>query len=131
MSAHTKFSIVDNSGVRSAKCIKVVNGGVGFYGKIVVVAIKRISVKEKNKALVKSKSRLVKGEVVKGFVIVCKRPMFRPDGRCISFSINGIAILTNYFKSKKLFGTRLFIPVLREYRNMKMLKLITVSSKVI
>jgi large subunit ribosomal protein L14 len=126
--SHSKLKIGDNSGVKSVKCIKVLGGNVGFYGKIVVVSVKKISVRSKSKSSQKTKSRLNKGDVVKGLIVSCKKPISRNDGRKVLFSSNIVVLLTDFFKSKKLIGTRVLVPIAKEYRNKKMMKLLSVSS---
>lgn len=103
----TKLKIVDNSGARIVKCIKVLGGSRKRYarlGDIIVVVVKKAEPRKPVK----------KHDVVRAVVIRQKRPFRRNDGSYVSFEDNAAVVLEG--KTKKPKGGRIFGPVARELR---------------
>jgi large subunit ribosomal protein L14 len=102
----TVLRVTDNSGAKSAMCIKVLGGSRKRYariGDIIVVTIK---------------SALPNGSVkchsvCRAVVVRTKKSFQRIDGSSISFSDNAIVILND---KKEPIGTRIFGPIGREVR---------------
>jgi large subunit ribosomal protein L14 len=117
----TILDVADNSGVKKLLCIKVLGGSKRRYatvGDIIVCSVKD--------ALPKAK--LKKGEVCKAVVVRIKKNFLRKDGGYIKFDTNAAVIIDS---KKEPVGTRIFGPVMREIRNTKMLKIISLAPEVL
>ncbi len=117
----TMLDVADNSGAKSARCIKVLGGSRRRYaglGDIVVVAVQ--------KSLAGSAIR--SGTVVKGVVVRTKKAVRRPDGSYVRFDRNAIVIIDNDGNPK---GTRIFGAVARELRDKRFMKIVSLASEVV
>ncbi|MEK6739176.1 MAG: 50S ribosomal protein L14 [Planctomycetota bacterium] len=117
----TKLDIADNSGAKSAKCIKVLGGSGRKYasvGDVVVAAVKK-SIPE---GVVK------KGDVVKGVVVRTKKNVRRDDGSYLRFDRNAIVIIDDDGNPR---GTRIFGAVARELRQKNFMKIISLAAEVV
>ncbi|XBC38116.1 MAG: 50S ribosomal protein L14 [Buchnera aphidicola (Floraphis choui)] len=115
------LNIADNSGARSAMCIKVLGGSRRRYaniGDIIKIAIKEAIPRGKVK----------KGEVYKAVIVRTKKGIRRVDGSIIRFDTNSCVILNN---NNQPLGTRIFGPVTRELRNEKFMKIISLAPEVL
>ncbi|HOS87973.1 MAG TPA: 50S ribosomal protein L14 [Candidatus Pacearchaeota archaeon] len=103
----TLLKVADNSGAKTAKCIRILGGTRKRYaslGDIIVVAVKTAEPRK----LVK------KHQVVRAVVIRQRQPKRRKNGTYIRFDDNAIVILEGQSKEPK--GTRILGPVAREVR---------------
>ena len=117
----TKLDIADNSGAKSAKCIKVLGGSRRKYatvGDVIVAAVKK-SIPE---GVVKI------GDVVKGVVVRTKKNVRREDGSYLRFDRNAIVIIDNDGNPR---GTRIFGAVARELRQKNFMKIISLAAEVV
>lgn len=117
----TKLDIADNSGAKSAKCIKVLGGSRRKYatvGDVVVAAVKK-SIPE---GVVK------KGDVVKGVVVRTKKSVRREDGSYLRFDRNAIVIIDEDGNPR---STRIFGAVARELRQKNFMKIISLAAEVV
>ncbi|MEK7700125.1 MAG: 50S ribosomal protein L14 [Planctomycetota bacterium] len=117
----TKLDIADNSGGKSAKCIKVLGGSRRKYasvGDVVVAAVKK-SIPE---GVVK------KGDVVKGVVVRTKKSVRREDGSYLRFDRNAIVIIDEDGNPR---GTRIFGAIARELRQKNFMKIISLAAEVV
>lgn len=117
----SRLTIADNSGAKSAKCIKVLGGSnrmVAHLGDVVVVAIQE--------ALPGSKIK--KGDVKKAVIVRTKYPVRRDDGSYIQFDNNSVVILG---ANQEPVGTRIFGPVARELRNKNFTKICSLAPEVL
>ncbi|WP_343153535.1 50S ribosomal protein L14 [Buchnera aphidicola (Mindarus keteleerifoliae)] len=115
------LTVADNSGARSAMCIKVLGGSNRKYaciGDVIKVTIKEAIPRGKVK----------KGEVLKAVIVRTKKGIRRLDGSIIRFDSNACVILNN---SEQPVGTRIFGPVTRELRNEKFMKIISLAPEVL
>ena len=119
----TMLDIADNSGVKSALCIKVLGRGgsrgkktrpVASIGDIVCVAIK--------------KSLLDDKKVHKCVIIRTKSPVKRTDGSYVRFDSNAAVMIDN---EGNPIGTRIFGAVARELREKNYMKIISLASEVV
>lgn len=117
----TILNVADNSGARSAMCIKVLGGSRRRYARIGDII--KITVKE---AIPRGKVK--KGEVLKAVVVRTKKGVRRPDGSTIRFDNNACVVLNN---NEQPVGTRIFGPVTRELRNEKFMKIISLAPEVL
>lgn len=117
----TILHVADNSGARSAMCIKVLGGSRRRYAGIGDVI--KITIKE---AIPRGKVK--KGEVLKAVVVRTKKGVRRSDGSVIRFDNNACVVLNN---NEQPIGTRIFGPVTRELRTEKFMKIISLAPEVL
>lgn len=119
------LNIRDNTGVRLVKCIKVLGGfkrRYAFIGDIVVVSVRAIRVRNKNRF--KSEMKIKKGQVVRALIVQTKKTLLRTTGEYVVFSQNTAVLIS---KDNKPVGTRIFASVPRELRFHKMMKIASLS----
>ncbi|MEY3456926.1 MAG: Ribosomal protein [Planctomycetota bacterium] len=117
----TLLDVADNSGAKTARCIKVLGGTRRRYaslGDIVVVSVQKSLAGSAIKA----------GSVVKGVVVRVRRSARRSDGSYVRFDRNAIVIVDNDGNPK---GTRIFGAVARELRDKKFMKIVSLASEVV
>lgn len=99
----TILNVSDNSGAKTAKCIKVLNGfkkKTGTIGDIITISIKKL--RETKKV-----SKVKKGEIYKALIIRTKKAT--KNSHCYSsFSDNAVILLD---KQNNFIGTRIIGPV--------------------
>lgn len=117
----TILDVADNSGGRTAMCIKVLGGTRRRYasvGDIVVLAIK----KSIPGGAVKS------GTVERGVIVRTKKPIQREDGTIVRFDSNAVVIIDKDLNPK---GRRIFGPVAKELRAKNFMKIISLAAEVV
>jgi large subunit ribosomal protein L14 len=124
----TMLDIADNSGVKSALCIKVLGRSgsrqgkmtrpVASVGDVVCVAIK--------KSL--PNCQLDDKKVHKCVIIRTKTPIKRSDGSYVRFDSNAAVMIDN---DGNPIGTRIFGAVARELREKNYMKIISLASEVV
>ncbi len=117
----TILTIADNSGARTAKCIRVLGGSFRRYarvGDIIIVSIRDAM----------PDSDIKKGQTAKAVVVRTKKEYKRPDGSYIRFDQNA-AVLINEDKEPK--ASRIFGPVARELRDKHFMKIISLAPEVV
>jgi large subunit ribosomal protein L14 len=118
----TNLKVVDNSGAKLARCIKVLGGSKvtsASIGCTVVVSVKKIKTKRKIKL------KIQKGDVSHALVIRTTKEHKRIDGSFFTFKNNAVILLD---KNKKPLGTRVSGLVVEELRRRKFMKIISISS---
>ena len=113
--------IADNSGAKSALCIRVLGGSKRRYasiGDVVVVTVKDAI----------PNSPVKKGEVVKAVIVRTAKEIRRDDGSTIRFDSNAAVLIT---RQNEPIGTRIFGPVTRELRAKKFMKIISLAPEVL
>ncbi|MBD3330391.1 50S ribosomal protein L14 [Candidatus Peregrinibacteria bacterium] len=117
----SKLKVADNTGAKTAQCIKVLGGSKRRYARIgdtIVVSIKEAA----PRGLIKKKT------VVQAVVVRQVKEFGRKDGSYIRFDENAIVIVD---KDKQPKGTRVFGPVARELRDRGFQKIISLASEVL
>jgi len=120
--SQTILNVSDNSGAKTAVCIKVLGGykkRYAYVGDFLIVSIRDI--RNKNK----STSRVKKGGVYKALVIRTKKNYILKDGSLVNFSNNSVILVA---KQGGPLGTRIIGPVLKNLKQKKMSKFISISS---
>lgn len=118
---YTLLTIADNSGAKTAKCIRILGGSGRRYarvGDIVVVAVRSAI----------PNATIKKGQVLKAVVVRTAKEMGRKDGSYIRFSENAAVIIND---DKEPVGTRIFGPVARELRDQKFMKIVSLAPEVL
>ncbi len=117
----TLVNIADNSGAKTAKCIRVLGGTRRRYarvGDIIVCAVKSAI----------HNGNIKKGTVVKAVVVRTRKEIGRKDGSYIRFGENSAVIIGD---DKEPVGTRIFGPVARELREKKFMKIVSLAPEVL
>ena len=117
----TLLTIADNSGAKTAKCIRVLGGTGRRYaqvGDIVVLAVKSAI----------PQGTIKKGQVVKGVIVRTRKEQRRKDGSYIRFDENAAVLIKD---DGEPVGTRVFGPVARELREKKFMKIVSLAPEVI
>ena len=115
------LKIADNSGAKSALCIRVLGGSKRRYasiGDVVVVTVKDAI----------PHSPVKKGEVVRAVIVRTAKEVRRRDGTYIRFDDNAAVLLTPQGEPQ---GTRIFGPVGRELREKKYMKIVSLAPEVL
>ena len=122
------LNIADNSGVKTAQCIKVLGRGSSRKGKkvrptasvgdIVCVAIKKHL----------PNCQLDKKKVHRCLIIRTKYPVKRSDGSYVKFDSNAAVMID---AEGNPVGTRVFGAVARELREKNHMKIISLASEVV
>ncbi|GMV80962.1 MAG: 50S ribosomal protein L14 [Planctomycetota bacterium] len=124
----TVVEVADNSGARTALCIKVLGGSKRRYarvGDIIVVAVKKV---QPGSDFVCANKKEKKKLVVKGVVVRTKSPIRRADGSTVRFDNNAIVLLNAEEEPR---GTRIFGPVARELRSKGFMKIVSLAAEVV
>ncbi len=117
----TLLNVADNTGAKTAKCIKVLGSSHRRYasvGDVIIVAVK-----------IASPRGVVKMHSVQSAVVVrTKKPIRREDGSYLKFDDNAVVIIAKDGLPK---GTRVFGPIARELRNRGYQKIISQAPEVL
>jgi large subunit ribosomal protein L14 len=119
--AQSMLEVADNTGAKTARCIKVLGGSRRRYasiGDVVVAAVQ--------KAI--PGGTVKQGEVVRGVIVRTRRPVRREDGSYVRFDKNAIVLLSADNEPR---GTRIFGAVARELRAKNFMKIISLASEVV
>ena len=117
----TMLDVADNSGAKTARCIKVLGGTRKRYaglGDVIVVSVQ--------KSL--PGSSIKSGDVVRGVIVRCRQASRRQDGSYVRFDRNAIVLIDNDGNPR---GTRIFGAVARELRERRYMKIISLASEVV
>ena len=115
------LKIADNSGAKSALCIRVLGGSKRRYasvGDVVVVTVKDAI----------PNSPVKKGEVTQAVIVRTVKEVRRRDGTYIRFDDNAAVLLT---PQGEPLGTRIFGPVGRELREKRYMKIVSLAPEVL
>ena len=113
--------IADNTGAKSALCIRVLGGSSRRYaglGDVIIVTVKDAI----------PHAPVKKGEVAHAVVVRTTKETRRKDGTYIRFDDNA-AVLINPAGEPR--GTRIFGPVGRELREKKYMKIVSLAPEVL
>lgn len=118
---NTKLIVADNSGAKTAKCIKVLGGSFcqqAFLGDTIVVAVQQ---REYDKKFLKRKIYL-------GLIVATKKIFARKGGNYIQFFENRVLLLS---EPDKFLSTRVDGPVALEVRKKKIFKIISLAKAIL
>ncbi len=116
----SRLTVADNSGAKTALCIRVLGGTGKRYaslGDVIVVTVKSAI----------PAGDIKKGTVSKAVIVRTKKEVRRADGSYIRFDDNACVLLNN---AGEIRGSRIFGPVARELRNTNM-KIISLAPEVL
>ncbi len=115
------LKIADNSGAKSALCIRVLGGSRRRYASVGDVIVATIKDAIPN-------SPVKKGEVVRAVVVRTAKEVRRKDGTYIRFDDNAAVLITPQGEPR---GTRIFGPVGRELREKRYMKIVSLAPEVL
>ena len=115
------LKITDNSGAKSALCIRVLGGSKRRYASVGDVIVATIKDAIPN-------SPVKKGEVVKAVVVRTAKEVRRRDGTYIRFDDNAAVLIT---PQGEPLGTRIFGPVGRELREKRYMRIVSLAPEVL
>ena len=118
----TELQVSDNSGAKTAVCIKVLGGykrRFAYVGDSIVVSITEL--KSKNRSL----SKVKRGDIYRAVIIRTKKSHRLTDGSTVSFSNNSVCLLNNQGGP---LSTRVVGPILKDLNKKKFSKIINISS---
>jgi large subunit ribosomal protein L14 len=113
--------IADNTGAKSALCIRVLGGSRRRYagvGDVIVATVKDAI----------PNAGIRKGEVVKAVVVRTAKETRRKDGTYIRFDDNAAVLINPQGEPR---GTRIFGPVGRELREKRYMKIVSLAPEVL
>ncbi|MEQ1856143.1 MAG: 50S ribosomal protein L14 [Longimicrobiales bacterium] len=113
--------IADNTGARTALCIRVLGGSSRRYAGVgdVIVATVKDAIPH---------GAVKKGDVVKAVVVRTRKETRRKDGTYIRFDDNAAVLIDQAGEPR---GTRIFGPVGRELREKKYMKIVSLAPEVL
>ena len=117
----TILKVSDNSGAKSAKCIKVLGGFKKRFarlGNVVIVSIKEL----RNKS--RKTSKVKKGEIYKALIIKTKTKQVNKDGSIFFFDNNSVSLINTQGKP---LATRIIGPVPKKLKKGKYSKFANIS----
>jgi len=117
----TILNVADNSGVKKVMCIKVLGGSKRRYAYVTDIIV--CSVKE-----VISTSKISKGAIVKAVIVRTSKETRRKDGSYIRFDDNSVVLIS---KNKEPIGTRVFGAIVRELREKKFMKIVSLAPEIL
>jgi large subunit ribosomal protein L14 len=113
--------IADNTGAKTALCIRVLGGSRRRYagvGDVIVATVKDAI----------PNAGIKKGEVIRAVVVRTAKETRRRDGTYIRFDDNAAVIINPQGEPR---GTRIFGPVGRELREKKYMKIVSLAPEVL
>ena len=113
--------IADNTGAKSALCIRVLGGSGRRYAGVGDVIVATVKDAIPNAAI-------KKGEVVQAVVVRTAKETRRKDGTYIRFDDNAAVLINQQGEPR---GTRIFGPVGRELREKKYMKIVSLAPEVL
>ncbi|MCD6246194.1 50S ribosomal protein L14 [candidate division WOR-3 bacterium] len=117
----TRLNVTDNSGIKKAKCIKILGGTrrkYAYVGDIVVIAVQEVL----------PDSQIKKGSIQRAVIVRTKKEFNRKDGSSVRFDDNACVVIDAQKEPK---GTRIFGPVARELREKRFMKIVSLAPEVV
>ena len=118
----TLLKVVDNSGAKTVKCIKVLGGFKkkrAKLGDLIVISVRQL----RNKS--KKTSKVLQGGVYRALVVRTKTNSTKKDGSFFSVQENSVVLIN---KQGTPVGTRILGPVPKMLRKKKYMKFVSLST---
>ena len=118
----TILKVSDNSGAKTVKCIKVLNGFKKKYAKLgdyIIVSVQQL----RNKF--KATSKVKKGEVHKALIVRTKNGYTKKDGTRITFNENSVVLVN---KQSTPISTRIVGPLPKIFKRKNFQRFVSLSS---
>lgn len=122
---NSMLKVIDNSGAKSAICIKVNKGfkkRYAFCGELITVSVKTLRTKRRSTVNVK------KGEICKALLVRTKIKKYSTSGESFNFLENSVILLN---RQQKFLFTRIFgiLPLFIRYT--KFMRILSMSSGIV
>jgi large subunit ribosomal protein L14 len=117
----TMLNVADNTGVKKVMCIKVLGGSKRRYAYVADIIV--CSVKE-----IIPTSKITKGSIVRAVIVRTVKETRRKDGSYIRFSENSVVLIG---KNNEPLGTRVFGSIVKELREKKFMKIISLAHEIL
>ena len=117
----TILNVADNTGVKKVMCIKVLGGSrrrYAYVSDVIVCSIKEII----------PTSKMTKGAIVRAVVVRTVKETRRKDGSYIRFDDNSVVLIG---KNNEPIGSRVFGSIVRELREKKFLKIVSLAHEIL
>jgi large subunit ribosomal protein L14 len=117
----TIVDVADNSGAKTARCIKVLGSSgrrTAGLGDVVVVAVQKAS----------AGGTVRRKAVVKAVIVRTRQPAQRADGSSVRFDRNAVVLIDDDKNPK---GSRIFGAIARELRDRRFMKIISLAAEVV
>jgi len=118
---YSRLKVCDNTGARTAMCIRVSGSSktrYGYIGDIINVSIKDAM----------PNAPVKKGDKGRAVIVRTRKEYRRVDGSYVRFDDNACVLITEQKEPK---GTRVFGPVARELREKGFTKIMSLASEVV
>jgi large subunit ribosomal protein L14 len=125
----TMLVVADNTGARTAQCIKVLGGTRRRYariGDIIVCVVKKV---QPGSEFMTTNKKDKKKLVVRAVVVRTRKPVCRADGSWVRFDSNAVVLINQETGEPR--GTRIFGPVARELRSKGFMKIVSLAAEVV
>nr|UZC36997.1 ribosomal protein L14 [Pteridophyllum racemosum] len=122
----THLNVADNSGAQKLMCIRIIGASNRRYARIgdVIVAV----IKEAMPKMPREKSDLEKSEIIRAVVVRTCKEFKRDDGIIIRYDDNAAVVIDQKGNPK---GTRVFGAIVRELREFRFTKIISLAPEVL
>lgn len=121
----TFLQVVDNSGVKVIKCFHILKSSrrlKGFIGDVIKGSVRELRYNGQKKLIHKQ------GDVVFALIVQVKQVIKRKTGQHFQFFKNSAILIDS--KSQPT-GSRISLPLLKEFRNKKYLKILSLASVIL
>ena len=122
ISMGTILKVADNSGAKTVKCIKILDGFKKKYaslGDSIISSVQQL----RNKS--KMSSKVIKGDIFKALVIKVKKPYRKKDGSLFLMQDNAVILIS---KEGNPLSSRILEPIPKVLKKKMFIKLISLSS---
>lgn len=118
ITSNSVLSVIDNSGVRTVKCLKVFKSSVGKAGSLMVVDIKKVAPEKK----------FVKGMITFGLLASMRYRTSRKTGLFLRSDRNAVILVKK--KEQEAAANRIFYPIYNELRFTGFSKIMSLASDI-
>lgn len=115
----SRLKVIDNSGVKLARCLKVLRVPVAKPGTLIVVSVQKVLPKKK----------ITKGDVLFGLVVSLRGRYRRLTGEHIKSDRNGLLLVKK--KEAEPLANRIFFPIYNELRFTTFTKIISIAKDIV
>jgi large subunit ribosomal protein L14 len=122
----SKIRIVDNSGAKICKCIKVLKqGSKTRAGDRAIVSLRKVTRRHIPKG--QKKEQVKKGEIRLALIIQTTQPICRKDGTLLKLFRNYALLITTKNKVTRLIGSRFRKPLPKEIKADYLKKILNIA----
>jgi len=122
----SSLNIIDNSGAKTAYCIRVITGHKAQYagiGDTILVSVKSVRKKRRDPL------KMTKGKIFKALILRTKVPTKKFNGNSYKFLENAAILMTK--QNNKLVGTRILGLITKDFRYTKFTRLLILSAGIV